>query len=139
MANDNGMGNGDQDGEKKPTQETGEKHCDCMMDADFDAYPKIFKIAFRVYGVDSAGVKHIVIEVNRAFMVGLDVDDIITQLKTDHINAEFNDHDGEGMYHTIGRDVVVHSVRYIGILNYMTAKTKKIFELPDDDDNLEES
>lgn len=143
MTNDNGTGNGPGDdmGEdaKKDTIPPEAQHCDCMMDCGFDAYPKIYRISFRVYGIDSVGIKHVVVETSQAYMVGIDVEDIVNQLKSDHLNTEFNHHDGDGMYHIIGQDVVIHSVRYIGILNYMTNKAKKLFEIPDEESDLEES
>lgn len=110
-----------------------EHNCDCMVDVEYDTFPKIYRVAFRVYGVDSTGVNHLVVEVDDANIIGLDVDDIISQIKKDHINSEFNEHDGVGMSHIIGQRVVVHSVRYMGLLNHITTKAKNVFEIEDDE------
>lgn len=130
------MSNDEIDGREVEGTGEPEKNCECVMGIEYDTYPKIYKVAFRVYGVDSTGMNHLAVEVDRAYVVGLDVEDIIDQIKKDHINSEFNDHDGAEMHHMVGHRVVMHSVRCMGVLSYITTNAKKIFEIAEDDEDL---
>lgn len=115
-----------------------EKHCSCMNDAAIDLYPKIYRVSFRVYGVDPTGVKHIASEVNKAYIIGLDVEDVINRLKSNYTNTEFNNIEDGAMYHIVGQDITVYSVKYIGMLHDMTSKSMKYFEIPEADDEIPE-
>jgi len=111
-------------------------NCECMFDSDFDGYPKVYCISYKVYGVDSKSIKHLIIEVKNSYMVGIDIKDIIFQLEKEYINSEFNNIEGEIMYHTVGTEVFVYSSKYVGILSGVTDKAKAIFCVAEQD-NLE--
>lgn len=114
------------------------KDCSCMDGSEYDKYPKIFKVSFVVYGTDSKGIRHLVFGTDRDYFIGIDVDDIVKKIKNDHINVEFNYNDYGNMYHVVGQDVVINSVRYMGVLSDMTTAAKKAFGVEvEEDENIE--
>ncbi len=105
--------------------------CDCVIDADFDKYPKIYHVEFKVYGIDSQGIRHLVID-TESLIAAINIDDISTQLKKSHLNVEFNANENGEMYHTVGQEVVIHSAELIGVLSYMTTMSKAMFDIQED-------
>lgn len=92
----------------------------------FDACAKIYLIEYKVYGVDPSGVKHLVIEEEGAYVIGIDAEDVIEQLKKDYINSEFNYTVENIMYHAVGTDIKVHNIELIGPLLGISLKSLKL-------------
>jgi hypothetical protein len=96
------------------------------LDQGYDESPKVYKITYKVYGINSANVEFIILHEKNAHVVGVDVADIKEELKKEHINSEFNYYIDNELYHAIGTKLVVLSVVLLGQLVGVTDKCLEI-------------
>ncbi len=100
-----------------------QKNCECMADSKYDPIPKVYVVGFRVYGVDHKNVMHTVVFEEGVFVIAVDAEDVITQLKKDYVNVEFNHKNKHGMIHIVGQEVRVDTIEYCGILSGLSEKS----------------
>lgn len=94
-----------------------------MSEGRDDQVPKVYLINYKVYGVDHKNIMHVIVTEPKNWVIAMDAQDVIDQLKRDYVNVEFNHNDKDGMVHLVGQHVYVESIKYCGVLSGMSLKS----------------